>query len=384
MSYEQYGIDVHSLRVIQSSFGEDQFLTDVLRANNVRSSIIDEVDRKSRQIFDVRKMRAGNYYALLKNQNDEVSYFIYEKNGYEYVVFDLRDSVRVYEGRRPVVTRQREAAAVMKGTLFETIAANGMDLRLAKLMEDAFASSVDFFHLKEGDFFKVIYEESFVDEVSIGVTGLVAAHVRHKKEDYYGIRFRQDSLTHYFDEEGRSLRHAFLKAPLTFSETAAIKAHVLPGGRSGFGGTEFRVPSGTPVLSVADGVVVEVNYRRGQGYDIEVRTGVYTAQYLYVYQVAEGLTVGKRISQGDELGKTGLVEGTGSGARLLFKVWQKGHSIDPESVSQPATPPIRTENQAEFKRIKTELLSRLSQISYSDQGAIVMKTSALPEPRWVR
>jgi murein DD-endopeptidase MepM/ murein hydrolase activator NlpD len=366
LSYEQYGINVKSLEVIQSSFIEDQYLTDILAAHQVAPGQIEEIARKSESIFDVRHMRAGHAFTILKSPDQRVAYFIYEINGADYVVFDLRDSVRVYQGSRPVVTRRRTAAGRLRGTLFETVEASDIDLRLAKLMEDAFASSVDFLHLGEQDYFKAVYEEQFVDEASIGVTRLLAASFSHRGETYTAIGFGPDSAWNYFDPEGHSLRRTFLKSPVASSPDRPFSALSLGRGRQGFRGIQYALPAGMPVLAVGEGTVAHMQYHPRQGHEVIVRhSAVFSSQYLYLGKVQGELAPGSRLSQGDQIGTTGAPDAR-SAPRLLYKLWERGRSVNPEKVSAGPVARILPEEQEAFGRRSREMQALLDRISSSE------------------
>ena len=119
MSQNQYGIEMDSRTIVQANFEENQFLTDILTAHNVAPETIDKLAKKSEHIFDVRRMRAGNAFTLLKNEKQQVDYFIYEKNPADYVVFDLRDSVKIYEGRNKTDAEEKELAGVSRRISWE-------------------------------------------------------------------------------------------------------------------------------------------------------------------------------------------------------------------------------------------------------------------------
>ncbi|MDX1907415.1 MAG: peptidoglycan DD-metalloendopeptidase family protein [Bacteroidia bacterium] len=343
----------------------NQYLTDVLTAHQVSPSAIAEAESKALSVFDLRQMRAGNIFTIIKNDRQQVVYFIYEKNAAEYIVIDFRDSIQVYADKNQVITRQREAAGTVQGTLFETIAANGLDVRLAKLMETAFACSVDFFHLKEGDTFKVIYLEDYVDEYPVGVSGILAAYFRHAGESYYAFRFDQpEGVPHYFDENGKSLNKAFLKAPLKYAGTDPRyqKLAGKPAGRATrpFPGMKYAAPLGTPVVATGDGIVTVVEFTARGGYEIQVRhSGVYTTQYLYLDEIAAGLKPGARVFQGDEIGYTGRQY-----SYILYKIWQNGRSVPPDAVNLPDTDPVTPENKEKFDEMRLQMTRRLSQAGF--------------------
>ena len=99
--------------------------------------------------------------------------------------------------------------------------ADSLHPTLAGKLSEIFAWTVDFFGLQKGDSFKVIYEELFVDNKSLGHGKIFGAQFTWSGTVITAIPFIQDGKESYFDIEGNSLRKAFLKAPLQFSRISS-------------------------------------------------------------------------------------------------------------------------------------------------------------------
>ncbi|MEM7367945.1 MAG: peptidoglycan DD-metalloendopeptidase family protein [Bacteroidota bacterium] len=363
MSYEAYGIDVKQMEVVQAHFERNQFVTDVLQDHKVPSGIIDQIARKSQQVFDVRKMRAGNSFTLLKSRQDqEVDYFIYEINDAEFVVFDLRDTVKVYVDTHEVISRQREVAGVIKSSLYEAFQEYGFDISLAKGMEEVYAWTVDFFHLEKGDHFKVIYEEQFVDEISIGISRILAAQIQHEGVDYHAFYFRQDSLESYFDLEGNSLRKEFLKAPLRFSATGLKPSSSEFPSRQSRMSVDFGAPQHTPVVAIGNGQITKIRRRKGHLNSISIRhSNAYVTEYMHLSKIEPELLTGQHIQQGEIIGYVGRPQRSSSHVRLQF--YKNGRKVHPWSVDLPSTTIIQSDNQSSFEQMSRKYLERLNKIS---------------------
>ena len=88
---------------------------------------------------------------------------------------------------------------------------------------EVYAWTVDFFRLQKGDAFNVIYEEEYVDDtIYVGLKRIVAANLTHVGNDFYAFPFENElGFKDYYDEEGRSLRKTFLRAPLNFTRISS-------------------------------------------------------------------------------------------------------------------------------------------------------------------
>ncbi|MEO0895715.1 MAG: peptidoglycan DD-metalloendopeptidase family protein [Bacteroidota bacterium] len=304
MSYELYGLDVKSKEILQGTLGENQFMQDVLKQHDVHHTQIDAMEQKSGQVFDVRKMRAGNAYTLVKNTQNKVEFFIYEKSPTDFVVFDFSDTLSVYEGSQAAIHREIAIGGQVQSTLYQTIKSLGLEVRLAKSLEEIFAWTVDFSHLETTDFFKVIFEEAYVDEESIGMTKILAAQFHHDGEDYYAFYHEDDSLINYFDHDGLSVKKSFLQSPLKYTVTNAGQ-EVSPSLRN----RQQRLyvaSEGTPVQAVARGRIIQLKNNSREPIVIKIDHGNgYQTVYQNLGELVDSLVNGSLVNQGELIGSVG-------------------------------------------------------------------------------
>ncbi len=161
-----YGIVIDSLVVYKDKVKKNQFLADILLKYNVDYQIIDLLAKESKKVFDVRKIRAGNRYTVLCNNDSikEVQYFVYESSATSYVVFDLRDSVHIHIGEKEVDIRLNTTSGTISSSLWNAMVENNADPNLANELSEIYAWAIDFFGIQKGDYYKVIYEELFVED----------------------------------------------------------------------------------------------------------------------------------------------------------------------------------------------------------------------------
>jgi len=166
-----YGIIVDSMVVYKEKVKKNQFLADILLKYNVEYQTIDLLVKRSKDVFDVRRIRVGNNYSVLCS-NDSIQkaqYFIYEKSATEYVVFDLRDSVHVHMGEKEIERKISSTSGVITSSLWNALVDNNSNPNLANEMSDVYAWAIDFFGIQKNDSYKVIYEELIVEGENIGI-----------------------------------------------------------------------------------------------------------------------------------------------------------------------------------------------------------------------
>ena len=166
-----FNLPIDSFTVIPGQIRSGQNLSDLLSSKGISMTQVDEISKKSILTFDSRKMKVNNsfYYLMNKKDPSKLDYLIYEINPVDYVVYDLSDSTRIYKEKKPIITQIKTASGVITSSLWNTMKAQALDPMLAMDLSDIYAWSIDFFGIKKGDKFRVIYEENFVFGKSIGV-----------------------------------------------------------------------------------------------------------------------------------------------------------------------------------------------------------------------
>ncbi len=234
---------------------------------------------------------------------------------------------------------------------------------LTNVLVDIFAWQVDFFRIQKGDLFKVILEEQVIDGEMVGIQRVVAAYFEHYDVPYYAIHFDQEGENEYFDENGSSLRKAFLKAPLNYyrirSRFSLKRFHPVLKRYKAHLGTDYVADTGTPIRTVGDGVITEATYKRNNGNYVKIRhNSTYSTQYLHMSKIASGIRPGVKVTQGQTIGYVGST-GLATGPHLCFRFWQNGRQVNPMSVELPPSRPIKENYQLAFFHLRDEMVSRL-------------------------
>ena len=363
-----YGIPVDTFDVIEGKVKRNQFLADILSRQGVQYPKIQSIVDNYSDTFDFRKVKRGNKYLFFteKDSMQTVRYFVYVDNAIDYYVFDLGDQVSVKRNSKEVVSDYKIASGTIATSLWVSMDDKGINPELSNELSDIFAWSIDFFGLQKGDSYKIIYEEEFVDTSSVGITRIFAAYFRHANEDFYAIPFIQDGKEDYYDQEGNSLRKAFLKAPLKFNRISSrfsnSRLHPVLKIRRPHHGVDYAAAVGTPVLSIGDGKVIEAQYKGQNGRIVKVKhNSVYTTAYLHLSRFGPGIHAGKYVKQGDIVGYVGS-SGLSTGPHLDFRFYKSGYAVDPLKVKAPPVKPVSEENMAEYEKISHIMISLLDDI----------------------
>ncbi|HEY0976184.1 MAG TPA: peptidoglycan DD-metalloendopeptidase family protein, partial [Flavobacteriales bacterium] len=310
-----------------------------------------------------RRLRAGHPYALIftDDQARVPSYFVYEADAVDHVIFNLRAPLSVEVGQRPVHTEEKSVSVAVTGALWNDLQKAGVDPSLTMKLSEVFAWTLDFYRIRKNDRFTVVYRERTVDGEPYGSPDILAVRYEGAVTKEAFLFGRDSTSTAYFDTDGNSLRKAFLKAPLKYSRVSSgftmrrfhpvqkrYKAHL---------GTDYAAPYGTPILSVGDGVVEKSGYSAANGNFVKVRhNGVYTTQYLHMRKTL--VRTGQLVQQGQVIGEVGST-GLATGPHVCFRFWKNGEQVDHRREEFPSAEPIAAADRPAFEALRSDLLMRL-------------------------
>ena len=357
-----YGIDLDQYQAVEGVVRRNQTLAHLLLPYGLTMQEIYRISLLPDSLINERKIQPGNRY-LFYSKADSLeklpgegaeSVFVYEKDLLHYVVITIDpDSIRARNGQKVVDTRIQTASGTIETSLWESMQASDANAMLAVELSEIFAWTIDFFGIQKGDRYKVIYEESYVDSVSIGINKIVGAWFYHSNSDFWAIPFVQDSVRSFFDEQGNSLRKAFLKAPLRFSRISSgysdSRYHPVLKIRRPHHGVDYAAPRGTPVYTVGDGVITKVGFQKGGGGNyINIKhNSVYSTTYMHLNGFASGIKQGVYVKQGDLIGYVGST-GLATGPHLDFRFYKNGSAVNPLKVEAPPVEPIHENNLQAF------------------------------------
>lgn len=364
-----FGIQSDGFKIEQNRIKNGQTLSGILALYGEGLVMAGHMESCSKDIFSTRNFRAGNRYTVFvdttANQN-KLKHLVYERNVKDYVVYSIinKDSVNICLDSKEVTIRREKKSGVITSSLWNAMVEQSMPPALAMELSDIYAWSVDFFGVQKGDGFTVIYDNEYIDSVSVGTGMIWGAIFQHRGKEYYAVPFNQDDRLSYWDLDGNSLRKNMLKAPLKFSRISSkfsnSRLHPILKIRRPHHGVDYAAPSGTPVYSVADGVITYRAYTRGGGNTLKIKHAQnMMSGYLHLRGFAKGIVHGSRVSQGQLIGYVGST-GLSTGPHLDFRIWRNGTAIDPLKVPSEPSEPVHSSLMAQFGYIKERIVGELN------------------------
>ncbi|WP_282143905.1 M23 family metallopeptidase [Cellulophaga baltica] len=370
---EAYGFNLEDFVVLKDTVRNGDSFGDLMIKNKVDYQKIFKISTEFKDTFDVRKIKIGKPYAILKSKDTSeiAQYFIYEDDRINYTVVDLRDSVIAYHGKKNVKYVERVASGVINSNLSTAINEQGIDYMVTNNLSEIYAWSIDFFRLQKGDKFKVLYKEKYInDSIYAGAEPIEAAFFEHNGESFYAFSYETDSvnnISEYYNEQAKNLRRAFLKAPVEFSRISSrynlnrriayygykVRPHK---------GTDYAAPIGTPILATANGTVIESTRRGGNGKYVKIEhNSTYSTQYLHMKN--QNVKKGQYVKQGDVIGWIGMTGNTG-GPHVCYRFWKNGKQVDPLREKLPVAEPIVDSLRGRYLEFISPIKAKLDSVPY--------------------
>ncbi len=261
--------------------------------------------------------------------------------------------------------RQAFAEGRISSSLFEAAAEAGISDRAIMNLAGIFAWDVDFvLDIREGDSFSVIYEELWRDGERLGEGDILAAEFVNQGRAFRAVRYRDPSgRVDYFTPDGKSVRKAFIRAPVAFSRISSNfnprRRHPVLHTIRAHRGVDYAAPKGTPVKAAGDGKIIHRGNKGGYGKAVILQHGSnITTLYAHLSRFSKTARYGSRVKQGDVIGYVGST-GLATAAHLHYEYRRNGVHMNPRTVELPDAAPIDPAYLADFQHTARPLLEGL-------------------------
>ena len=253
---------------------------------------------------------------------------------------------------------------VIQTSLFEAGSAAGISDTVTMQMAGIFQWDIDFIQdVRVGDEFTVIYEEIWRDGVKLRNGDIVATEFVNQDKSYRAARYKlSNGDFNYFTPEGRSVRKAFLRAPVEFTRISSNfnpnRRHPVLNTIRAHRGVDYAAPTGTPVQAAGDGKIIFRGVQGGYGNAIVVQHGGnITTLYGHLSRFGKA-RVGGRVRQGEVIGYVGK-SGLATGPHLHYEYRVNGAHRNPRTVPLPPADPVSPDDHDNFRSTTATLWQQL-------------------------
>jgi murein DD-endopeptidase MepM/ murein hydrolase activator NlpD len=392
-------------QVIEAIVPRRATLESLLLDHELPLHLVHAVIDSARSVFNPRQLRAERPYKLVLSVDGLLREFEYQIDADRFLRIVNRDRSAPEKLDAEVLPYDKDVEVVgIRGvidqdhsSLIAAMTATGERVPLAIALAEIFSGQVDFENdLQPGDSFEVLFESSTYQGQFAGYGAILGARLLNDGTEYRAYRWTNPTTQKagYYDGQARSLKRFFLASPLRFTPRVTsgfsrrrlhpvfhtVRAHL---------GVDYAASTGTPVVAVANGVVVSAGWAGGGGRQVRIRhaSGL-ESYYLHLSAFGPGIRAGARVDQGQLIGRVGS-SGTATGPHLDYRLRKNGVFVDPrrEHARQPPGEPIPAALMADFRAVRDGMETRLAGAvraaagsGLTAQGAAGSRPAAKPEP----
>jgi murein DD-endopeptidase MepM/ murein hydrolase activator NlpD len=367
----EFGFNYADYNVVQDTVKRGDSFGSIIQRQNIGERKVHDIVEQVKDSFNLKNIRYNKPYTVLrsKTKKNDLEVFIYQPDALTYYVIDFRDSiVKAHKKVKPVTLKRKMIGGVLKSSLSETLGQNSVEAALASRITKVFSWSIDFFKLKKGDRYGLIFTERFINNKTYdGVEELQAAFFEYKGKIVYAFPFQKDTISgkvEYYDDEGKTLKNFFLKTPIKFSRItsrfSANRFHPVQMRWKAHKGTDYAAPRGTPISTTASGVVEQTGFTAGNGNFVKVKhNATYSTQYLHMSKIL--VKRGQRVTQGQTIGLVGST-GLATGPHVCYRFWKNGVQVDALRLNLPTGESLTGNDKVRFLKQMEPLKRELDSI----------------------
>lgn len=328
---------------------------------------IHNLNQQCKEVFPLSKLCAGQDYRLALRDGTFERFEYDIDHDEQLIILQGEGGFDVSRSPIPYTVEPQVINGTITSSLFGAVIDSGESEALALNLADIFAWDIDFIRdIQSGDSFQVLVEKRFREGQQAGYGRILAASFTNCGETYRGFLFKDGERgPAYYDENGKSLRKAFLKAPLSFSRISSgftmRRLHPVTKTYKPHPAIDYAAPTGTPIKTVGDGVVVKATYNRFNGNYVKIRhPGSWETMYNHMSRFGRGIKSGKKVRQGQVIGYVGST-GRSTGPHLDFRMYKNGRTVNPLRVKSPSVAPVSSEQMAAYRTTIAPLVARLDE-----------------------
>jgi len=387
LSYEQLATpapDALPQHSVLLTFEEGDTLDSILVAGGLARNESAVLNREFGKAIDLRRLRPGNIVRFHHAPDGAIDSVEMKVIGWGELDAVRNDSGSFDIQQRQVQLQEIETtvAARIDSSLYEALRMSGEGPQLVQQIVDVFQWDIDFFALQKNDSFSLVVRKRFGGGDLLGYGPIVAARFTHGGQTFEAYRQETpDGRAGYYARNGSPLRKQFLRAPLQFthitSHFSKSRFHPILHAFRPHHGVDYGAPVGTPVMTTADGVVVEARYKGGEGNFVRVRhSSRIETSYLHLSRFAKDVRPGKKVVQGDVIGYVGST-GLATGPHLDYRVSDNGAWLDPLQLKSITPDPLHGASLEQFRASVARFAPKLATAVVPQVAGLAAKRRAL-------
>jgi murein DD-endopeptidase MepM/ murein hydrolase activator NlpD len=369
-------------REIAGNIKRGETLFDIFRKYRLEMKELFKMREASANVHRLRNLCPGQPYKIILDDRNQINSFSYWIN--DDTVLNIMNTDAGFCAEKTAVQYEKRIEYIggtIKDNLVSSIGSENGGLLLALQLSDIFAWDIDFTtDIRNNDIYKIAVEGLYLDGKLKKYGDIVAAEVINNGQTFQAYRYEINGITDFYNEEGKSMKKAFLKAPLNFRRISSFfskgRKHPILKIYRPHHGLDYAAPAGTPVSVSGDGKVVFAGYKGQYGNLVIVNhLNNYKTYYGHMSGIAKGVRTGAHVEQGQPIGYVGST-GLATGPHLHYEMRIDNKPLNPLSIKIPRGKFVPEKMMADFIRLKNDVNTQFASNKF---GSLTLaKNSTLP------
>ena len=206
-------------RLVEHKIKSGDSLSSIFKKHSLSANLLHRIVHSSKTAKQLTDIRPGETLQLELDQDDNLHRLRLVHNKIRSLeITPDQDSFSAIELNRDVETRTAHTSGTIQSSLYVAAQESGLSENLIMELANIFGWDIDFaLEIRAGDRFTVIYEEDYLDGERLRDGPILAAEFVNRGRSYRALRYVDETgRADYFTPEGRSMRKAFLRAPVDF------------------------------------------------------------------------------------------------------------------------------------------------------------------------
>jgi murein DD-endopeptidase MepM/ murein hydrolase activator NlpD len=340
----------------------------IFKKYNLDISELFRIREAAADVHGLRELHPGRQYKITVDNNERINSLEYRIND-DAILNVTRTDSGFHAEKIPINYEKKilQIGHVIKDNLISSLGEGRENLVLALELSDIFAWDIDFTtDIRNDDEVKIVVEGLFLDGAFRKYGDVLSAEFTNNGQVYKAYRFENNGRAGYYDDNGKSFRKAFLKAPLNFRRISSYysgnRFHPVLRIYRPHHGLDYSAPMGTPVSAIGDGKIVFAGVKGGYGNLVWIRhKNGYETLYGHLSRIDKDISSGTRVNQGQLIGYVGQ-SGLATGPHLHYEMRINHKPVNPLSIKLPRAESIPGRLTAEFRSFKNHMDTRLASI----------------------
>ncbi len=317
-------------------------LSSILKNFNLSEKKIYEIVNKISNFYDLKKLRINQKINFYLDANGVVKKIEIEKEIDRTLVINITNEVFIEEIELEKQNYTMSQEFIILESLYSDGIKNNVPQSILIELIRLFSFDLDFQRdIKSNTTVSISYDVIEIKEnnnLKYDDINYALISIEGKKIEYFKF-ITDEGFVDYFNREGKNVKKSILKTPLDgarLSSNFGMRKHPISGYNKMHKGVDFAAPKGTPIYAGGNGVIEFVGNNGGYGKYIRIRhNNEYKTAYAHLSQYKKGISVGKRVNQGDVIGFVGST-GNSTGPHLHYEIIYRNKHINPMKLKLPS------------------------------------------------